>query len=258
MVFQLLLSILRVHYSYLLQPAPCTTMPKRDPKELLVQAAVRALVPGGRLIEVSGTATQPVRENTCHYQANSVARKTAGATVATGWSLEAVRRHGVNEHYALFDYHSVVRFADGTLGCPSTPQGTTLRFVEDVARPFDMDQRIVHNLAVFSNHLIKGPRGTAVSPFTLTWAAPFGSRYLYSADAKCSKWVAFGWHDPFVFARERGLDPNRLEDMSFCSDIDTVAEAIGLELGVTADEDVLELVRQAQPRLVRPMPDVIA
>lgn len=206
-------------------------------------------------MNVAGAAAVPARENYCHYLAHELAAETPGAEVVSGWSLESVKRGRVNELRVVLDYHSVVRMPDGSLACPSTLRGAHIRFLEDVFRPFSMMERVVHNLAVFSNHPVAGARATRILPFVLTWAAPFGQGYLYSQDRKRSRWVSFGWANPFEFAAGQALTPLSIEELAFCSDLDAVTEWLGMELDRTPDEIVLKRVREAQPHLLRRHPD---
>lgn len=224
-------------------------MAKNDPRQLLISAGARALVPAGELLVVPGVAETDPDENSCHLLADVHAQTLPGARALAGWSLERLKRQGTKGHYALFDYHSVVRLADGTLVCPSTPRGQHIQFVADPARPYDPAQRVARNLAVFSSCRLEGKRGTVALPFTLTWAAPFGDGYLYAVDDRRSQWVAFGWHDAFAFVAGRGLNPGRLEDVAFCSDIDTLAESLGLQLGVNDDAEVLAVARRVMQAL---------
>jgi hypothetical protein len=226
-------------------------MAKESPSEIFLKNAVRTLVPSGRVQQVYGMATLPVAENMCHFVARNIAESMAGAVPVAGWTFEELRRHRPLELYVVFDYHSVVRMPDGSLKCPSTPADKFITFIEDSVRPFDYAVPAPHNLSVYANHQVTGERGSAVSPFTLTWAAPFDGNYVYSGHQKHSRWVPFGQSDPFEFARSRGLSPDSIVDMAFASDICTVALALGLRLDNGNDAQILRAVREAMPRIQR-------
>ncbi|MFK4706157.1 hypothetical protein ABIC83_002996 [Roseateles asaccharophilus] len=223
-------------------------------QELLVNAAVRALVPLGRLVEVPGhSAGQPAQLH-CHRLAKQLADATPGARVVSGWILEGVRRNGSNsaELRVVFDHHSVVRLPGGQLACPSTPRGGKIRFVEDPARPYDFGNLVGYNLAAFANHRLTGVIGAAIPAFTIAWMVPFCGSHIFSADRRRSQWTSFAWSDPFEFAASQGLDRSSVFDLAFASDLDAVMSGVS---GLTEAGDGIELltrVRAIQPLLRQP------
>lgn len=160
-----------------------------------------------------------------------------------GWRVESLLSDDAANACVVFEYHAVVRFADGSLGCPSTRPGDILRFIEDPKRPLEHGGDVVRNKAVLANHRVDGARETAVLPFRLTWAAAFGDDYLYSSNPRHSRRLTAARQHPFAFVRGLGLNPERIEDLAFCWDLDSAAEAAGLPLGVTPDDEVLQFLR---------------
>lgn len=221
--------------------------------QLLVGAAVRTLVPNGRLVEVQGCADGAPHENRCHLLAKRLADVTPGAVVTSGWCLEGIHRNGakVGEFRVVFDYHSLVRMPDGSLWCPGTPVGESMQFVEDPARPFDYESLAAYNLAVFANHKLVSPMGPVVPPFTMAWAAPLGDAYLYSSDRRRARWVSFAWGDPFEFAAAQGLDRASVLDMAFASDIDDVLGSVDGLRAARDGAEMLAKLRDMQPLLRR-------
>jgi hypothetical protein len=230
-------------------------MPKASKDLPLVRAAVNALVPGGILGVVPGIAPAGQPENHCHFLARQYAQKHEGAAVVAGWTLEGVRHRKATELRCVFDFHSVVRLPDGRYACPSTKQGETILFVPDSARAYDFDNHIGYNLAVFANYKLESAYGPAVPPFTLAWSAPCLGQYLYSKNRKHSRWVTFGWSDPFAFAKEQGLDTDSLFDVSFVSDLDSVWGPLGIDASsVVSEKELLAKVWARRGRLSAPVP----
>lgn len=117
------------------------------------------------------------------------------------WCLEGVRRNGakVGLHRVDFDYHSAVRMPDGSLRCPSTASGRTLRFAGSRGRWVHRWRR-------------SRPPGRRPSAWPTSSRVTAGTRNGGS----------FDWGDPFEVAALRGLDRTNMHDMTFASDLDAV------------------------------------
>lgn len=144
-----------------------------------------------------------------------------GAKPATGWIVEDIRRKGVDKFVIVMQAHTIMKMADGSYMCALTPAGNTIKFLP---MELDMISSIGFNRALYSSVEVKG-KVNVLPAFKLCWAANCGDEMIYSTDIKHSRYLSWGFGDPYKFMQDQGLDPLNKKNAFLCSDLDEISFA---------------------------------